>query len=192
MWFYALLLLLIILAASGYIRQYSLSLQLKLAKADKELLLSQYASTKAATLDAVARKAEELNKITSARQAMIERANKRWLDELQKQVENHLSDTDFNVSALAEISGMNEKTLYRKIKALTGKTTIEYIKTLRMERAAALLLSEGNLAINEVMYMSGFVSPSYFSRCFEETFHMKPSEYRLKHQGLRENQKAPI
>lgn len=190
-WFYALLIFLAILAASGYIRQYSLGLQLKLAKADKELLLSQYASTKAATIDAVTGNTEELSKMSATKLAMIEKANKRWLDELQKQVENHLTDTDFNVSALAEISGMNEKTLYRKIKTLTGKTTIEYIKTLRMERAAALLQSE-DLAINEVMYMAGFVSPSYFSRCFEETYHMKPSEYRQKHQKTTNSQESTI
>lgn len=182
-WFFSLLVIAVFFMVLVFFRHYSLKLQLEVSEADKQELLSQYLAIKEAAIKAVTTDNENARAMADERQNRIERANRRWLEEIKKQVESHLSDADFNVSSLADVSGLNEKALYRRMKALTGKTTIEYIKGLRMQRAAALLLHH-EFSINEVMYMVGFTSTSYFSKCFEESYGMTPSEYRAKHNNV--------
>ena len=194
-WFYALCILSVALIILNYVRHYSLTLQLRIAEADRQQLLEQYQCIKEATLTAVeqqtaadgASPSDSGRHITERAQAMaqeqrerLEAANRRWLEQLKQQVEKHLGDEDFNVARLAELSGLNEKALYRRVKALTGSTTVDYIRQLRMQHAAALL-QHPELSTGEVMYMVGFTSASYFSKCFEAAYGMTPSEYRAKH-----------
>ena len=66
--------------------------------------------------------------------------------------------------------------LFRKIKSLTNQSPSEYIRTLRLKRAAQLIKSDyGNLA--EITYEVGFNNPSYFAKCFRELYGVNPSEY---------------
>ena len=187
-WFYMLVLALVSMAVLFYIRHYSLRLQLKIAEADKQQLLEQYRAIKDSTLreafaiehDGAGQQAKSL---AEARQTQMDNVNRRWLEQLQKHIENHLSDEDFNVARLAELTGLNEKALYRRVKALTGNTTVDYIRKQRMQHAAALL-AHPEFSITEVMYMVGFTSSSYFSKCFEGVYGMSPSEYRAKKNNL--------
>lgn len=185
-WFYLLVIVAIVAAGLGYLRHYSLRVQLQIAEADKQQLLEQYQSIKEATLKEAAEGVPEADLINSEKQASVlaqarqnrmEEVNRRWLEQLQKQVESHLADENFNVARLAELSGLNEKALYRRVKTLTGSNTIDYIKRLRMQHAAALL-KRPEFSVNEVMYMVGFTSSSYFSKCFESTYGKTPTEYR--------------
>lgn len=91
-------------------------------------------------------------------------------------IEEKLSDSDLNVQKLAEISGFNSKQIYRRIKQLTGGTAVDYIKTIRLKKAA-LLLAQRKYSVSEVMYMVGFSNPSYFSKCFAEKFGKNPKQY---------------
>lgn len=72
---------------------------------------------------------------------------------------------------------MNQKSLYRKITRMTGMTTVEYIRTIRLKKAA-MLLSDGKSSVPEVMYKVGFSNQSYFSRCFSRYFGVTPQQYR--------------
>ena len=187
-WFYLLVLALVTFAVLSYIRHYSLRLQLKIAEADKQQLLEQYLAIKDSTLqEAVTLQlngaGQQAKSLAEARQTQMDNVNRRWLEQLQKHIENHLSDEDFNVARLAELTGLNEKALYRRVKTLTGNTTIDYIRKLRMQHAAALL-THPEFSITEVMYMVGFTSSSYFSKCFESVYKMTPSEYRAKKMNL--------
>jgi arabinogalactan endo-1,4-beta-galactosidase len=74
-------------------------------------------------------------------------------------------DSDFNVSMLQDVIGIGGKQLYRKTKTITGRTPVEYIREMRMSRAAELL-SQGKFSVSEVMYTVGFSNSSYFSKCF--------------------------
>lgn len=74
---------------------------------------------------------------------------------------------------------MGEKTLYRRVKQLTGLTPVEYIRHIRMNRAA-LLLKEGNFTVSEVMYMVGFSNSGYFSKCFQSVYETTPTKYKQK------------
>lgn len=101
----------------------------------------------------------------------------RFLPFVTEIIEENLSDPDFNVNALGEKIGMNQKSLYRKITRMTGMTTVEYIRTIRLKKAA-MLLSDGKSSVPEVMYKVGFSNQSYFSRCFSKYFGVTPQQYR--------------
>jgi signal transduction histidine kinase/AraC-like DNA-binding protein/streptogramin lyase/AmiR/NasT family two-component response regulator len=90
-------------------------------------------------------------------------------------IEENIADPDFNVIALCEIADINQKQLYRKIKQLTGMTTIEYIKSIKLKKAA-LLLTGGKFTVQEVMYMVGFSNHSYFAKCFFVQFGKTPNQ----------------
>lgn len=106
----------------------------------------------------------------------LDEADERLLKEINQAVEQHMIDSDFNVTMLQEVLGIGGKQLYRKMKTLTGHTPVEYIREMRM-RKAAKLLSAGKFSVSEVMYTVGFSNSSYFSKCFNKAFGMTPTEY---------------
>jgi AraC-like DNA-binding protein len=77
---------------------------------------------------------------------------------------------------MQDVIGIGGKQLYRKTKAITGRTPVEYIREMRMSRAAELL-SQGKFSVSEVMYTVGFSNSSYFSKCFSKEYGMTPTEY---------------
>lgn len=106
----------------------------------------------------------------------IDELDKKLLDEIKKTIEENMVDSDFNVSILQEKMGMGNKQLYRKLKALTGQSPVEYIRDMRMQKAAKLLKA-GKFSVSEVMYTVGFSNSSYFSKCFSKAFGMTPTEF---------------
>ena len=106
----------------------------------------------------------------------IDELDKKLLDEIKETIEENMVDSDFNVSVLQEKMRMGNKQLYRKLKALTGQTPVEYIRDMRM-RKAAKLLKAGKFSVSEVMYTVGFSNSSYFSKCFSKAFGMTPTEF---------------
>ena len=104
-------------------------------------------------------------------------ADERFLSEMTALIEARLEDSSFNVASLSEQSGLGVKLIYRKIKQLTGSTPVEYLRTLRLRRAAALI-REGKYTVSEVMYMCGFTNSSYFSKCFQAEFGTTPRNFR--------------
>lgn len=92
-------------------------------------------------------------------------------------VDNISGDVDVNM--LAENLAMSPSTLYRKMKALTGISTNEYIRKYKMQYAEHLLL-EGKYNISEIAFMVGMSSVAYFRRCFKAEYGMIPSEYLKK------------
>lgn len=103
-------------------------------------------------------------------------ADENFLTQINQIIEKNMADADFNVATLQEKTAMGNKQLYRKLKALTGLTPVEYIRDSRM-RKAAMLLGQGKFTVSEVMYTVGFTSSSYFSKCFQKAFGMTPTEY---------------
>ena len=106
-------------------------------------------------------------------------ADQRLLREVNEAIEKHMIDSDFNVTSLQEVVGIGSKQLYRKMKTMTGKTPVEYIRGLRL-RKAAMMLKEGKFSVSEVMYSVGFSNSSYFSKCFSKEYGMTPTEF-MKH-----------
>ncbi|MBK9097148.1 MAG: response regulator [bacterium] len=90
-------------------------------------------------------------------------------------IENHLSDEDFSTEEFGEELGMSRMQVHRKLKALTGKSAIQYIKTFKLDKARKMIKEKsGN--ISEIAYSLGFGSPAYFTKCFKEEFGYPPSE----------------
>ena len=105
-----------------------------------------------------------------------ESQDEKFLSNIIRLIEDHLSDADLNVNALCELSGISNKQIYRKIKQLTGMSPVEYIKSIRMKKAA-MLLQQKKFTVAEVMYMVGFSNHSYFSKCFQAEFGKTPRQY---------------
>ena len=105
-----------------------------------------------------------------------ESQDEKFLSNILRLIEDHLSDADLNVNALCELSGISNKQIYRKIKQLTGMSPVEYIKSIRMKKAA-MLLQQKKFTVAEVMYMVGFSNHSYFSKCFQAEFGKTPRQY---------------
>ena len=100
----------------------------------------------------------------------------RLLAKITDMVESHIADSDFNVTRLQESLEIGSKLLYRKVKQMTGKTPVEFIRHIRLQRAS-VLLREGRFSVSEVMYMVGFSNSSYFSKCFLKAYGITPAEY---------------
>lgn len=98
-----------------------------------------------------------------------------FLNKLFSVVEDHLSDSDFDVSRLCRAVNLSRSQVYRKLKALTGKSTTEVIRSYRLHKGKELLTTS-NMNISEVAYKVGFTSPAYFTRCFKKEFGIAPSE----------------
>lgn len=78
---------------------------------------------------------------------------------------------------MASDMSLSRVQLYRKVKALTGRTPVDIIRLSRLNRAK-VLLAQGNKNISEVAYDVGFSSPSYFTKCFKEEYGMLPGEVK--------------
>ncbi len=91
-------------------------------------------------------------------------------------IEEHMMDESFTVETLQKEIGMSRMQLHRKLKALTNQSTSDFIRSIRLKRAANLLQQPG-LQVAEAAYLSGFNHPSYFSKCFKAQFGKLPSEY---------------
>jgi len=99
-----------------------------------------------------------------------------FLKDAIESVNKNLDNSNFDVEAFSSDLGVSPNQVYRKIKALTGQTAKEFIRNQRLKVAADLLLQRKRY-ISEIIYMVGFTSPSYFSRCFKEFYGCTPKEY---------------
>lgn len=109
--------------------------------------------------------------ITSLDEKLIEKA--------VKYVEDNMSRTELSVEELSRELGMSRVHLYKKLLQITGKTPIEFIRVIRLKRAAQLL-RESQLHVSEVAFEVGFNNPKYFSRYFKDEFGVLPSVYQEK------------
>ena len=91
-------------------------------------------------------------------------------------VEENMAEPDFSVEKFSRELGMSRVHLYKKLLALTGKSPIEFIRTIRLQRAAQLL-EKSQLSVSEIAYQVGFNNPKYFSKYFKDHFNMLPSAY---------------
>lgn len=107
-----------------------------------------------------------------------------FITELVSIMEENMENTEFNVSMLCQLVGMDSKQLYRKVKQLAGVTPVDLIRRIRMKKAA-VLLSQHRFSVSEVMYMVGYSNPSYFSKCFVAEYKISPSQYASKLQSER-------
>jgi AraC-like DNA-binding protein len=104
------------------------------------------------------------------------KADERFLEELNETILKNIEVVDLDVEHLAKILSMSRITLYRKIKAISNLTPVEFINITRLKKAAQYL-AEGEYKIYEVANMLGFSSQSNFARNFHKQFGMTPTDY---------------
>lgn len=109
-------------------------------------------------------------------EVVTESGNLKLLNSIMRYIESKLSDPDLSVEELSKHVGMSRGSLYYKLIELTGLSPIEYIRSIKLEKAAALL-ENSELNVAQIAYMTGFGTPSYFSRMFKNKYGMVPSEY---------------
>ncbi len=103
-------------------------------------------------------------------------ADDAFLKKLMEIIEAGIPDSEYSVEAMEKEIGMSHTHFYRKVKSLTGQSGKELLQNMRLKRAANLI-SQDQLRISEVAYMTGFTNPKYFSKCFKEKYGVSPSEY---------------
>jgi len=109
--------------------------------------------------------------VTSADEAFLSRA--------RDLVEEHIDDGNFGVQEFASEFAMSSRQLQRRLRETVDKSPVEFIRMLRLQRAAQLL--EGHFGnVSEVAYSVGFTSLSYFAKCFREQFDTSPSEFKSR------------
>lgn len=151
-WWLIAILLLLLIALSGYILFLRRQRQRFLAVMKKETPVHEQT-------------AEEQPSLTDA-----------WLQQAIEYVEKNIADEHYSVEQLSNDLCMSRMTLYRKIQSATGQKPTEFIRTIRLRRAAELL-REGRLTITEISYATGFSSVSYFSRCFRTMYGVAPTQF---------------
>lgn len=98
---------------------------------------------------------------------------------IMKSVNKHLSDPEYNVERMSEDIGISRAQLHRKMKEITGISSSEFIRNIRLEQAARLL-TEGKINITQVAYAIGYNNQTHFSTVFKKRFGMSPTEYAQK------------
>ncbi len=103
--------------------------------------------------------------------------DKEFIDKLHSTLEKEISNSEFSVDDFAGKMELGRTVFYKKVRGITGYSPNEYLRILRMKKAAELLLSS-NLTVAEISYKVGINDPFYFSKCFKAQFGLPPSLYQ--------------
>ncbi|KRT17839.1 hypothetical protein ASU31_00650 [Pedobacter ginsenosidimutans] len=124
-----------------------------------------------------------LNEITlKSEDSKISPEYKSFLESCINITEKHLDDPDFSVKMLADELAISPSILYRKVKSISGKTTNEFIRYIRLRKAAQLLINT-DYNINQTAIFCGFVDVRYFREQFSKLFGIRPSDFKKKYKG---------
>jgi len=98
-----------------------------------------------------------------------------FMSKVMEVIEGHISEEEFSIEQFGKEMGMSRMQLHRKLKALSGKSASNYLRSVRLSKAMKMITEEkGN--ISEIAYSVGFSSPAYFTRCFKEEYGFPPSD----------------
>ncbi|MDR1116175.1 MAG: response regulator [Tannerella sp.] len=104
--------------------------------------------------------------------------DKEFLEKANAIIEKEMDNSNFSVELFAQSVNLGKTMLYKKIKGITGYSPNEFIRIIRIKKAADLLKTT-ELNISEIAYKVGFDDPLYFSRCFKEQFSLSPKQFRM-------------
>jgi AraC-like DNA-binding protein len=108
----------------------------------------------------------------------IESENEKLITKVIQYIEDNLTNPQLSVEDLSRKVGMSRGSLYTKILEVSGETPVEFIRSVKLDKAAVLLV-KSDMNIAQVSYAAGFSTPNYFARAFKARFNMLPSEYLL-------------
>lgn len=105
-------------------------------------------------------------------------ADETFIKKCISDIEAHISEPDYGVEQLCQNIGYSRPTLYRKIKSITDLTAIQFLRSIRLKRAAQLLAADSGKSVSQIMYETGFSNITYFSKLFYSEFGVHPKEYK--------------
>ena len=108
--------------------------------------------------------------------------DKDFADKLAEILEREISNAQFSVDEFATMMNFGRTVFYRKVRGVTGYSPNEYIRIMRMKKAAELL-KKGKYTVAEVSYQVGINDPFYFSKCFKRQFGVSPSAFTKQTEG---------
>ena len=144
---------------------------------NKKLLLSKVNGLIALRKKLQLRYSQEV--ILRPKDIAISSVDERFLEKVQRVLDEKLIESSFNSEAFSKAVHMSRMQLHRKLKALTGLTTSEFVRSQRL-KLATQLLKQSPINISEVGYAVGFNDHAYFTKCFRETYNCTPSEFIKK------------
>lgn len=100
-----------------------------------------------------------------------------FINHVNRLIHDHIEDAEYGREQLAEDLNISSSTLYNRVKALTGKSIVEYITHIRMLKASEILTQQPRIHVVDLALMVGFNTPKYFSKCFKKEFGVSPKEY---------------
>jgi len=109
----------------------------------------------------------------------IQSADEKLLHTILKYLDENLNNSQLSVEELSRHVGMSRSSLYNKLLELTGQTPVEFIRSIKLEKAA-VLLEKSDMNVAEIAYSVGFSTPNYFAKSFKAKYSLLPSEYMVK------------
>ena len=106
--------------------------------------------------------------------------DEKLMDRIMESIQKNLDNPEYSVEELSSDVGMHRMNLYRKLQSLVGMTPSEFIRTIRLKRAAQILAERPDISVTELADMVGFNTPKYLTRYFKEMFGCAPSQYVRK------------
>jgi signal transduction histidine kinase/ligand-binding sensor domain-containing protein/AraC-like DNA-binding protein/AmiR/NasT family two-component response regulator len=103
--------------------------------------------------------------------------DKIFIEKMHALIEKNLNNPDFSTDSFAQAVNMGRTMFYKKVKGITGYSPNEYVRVIRLKKAAELLRTT-ELHVSEIAYQVGFNDPLYFSRCFKEQFSVSPAHFK--------------
>ena len=122
------------------------------------------------------RKAFAQSPFVAANTMALTKADEDFIKKLNEVIQVNYSNPEFSMDDMADSLNMSRSNFYRKIKGVLDLSPNEYLRLERLKRAAQLL-KEGENRVNEICYMVGFNSPSYFAKCFQKQFGVLPKDF---------------
>ncbi|PSL33964.1 hybrid sensor histidine kinase/response regulator transcription factor [Dyadobacter jiangsuensis] len=113
----------------------------------------------------------------TGRDEAIESGDVKLLRDILSYIDDNLNSTQLSVENLARHVGMSRGTLYTRVLEISGQSPIEFIRSIKLEKAA-LLLEKSDMNVSQISYTAGFATPNYFTKSFKAKFNMLPSEYK--------------
>lgn len=109
-------------------------------------------------------------------QISVSSLDEKFLQKVLALIEVHMEEENFSIEDFSQEAGYSRMQFYRKIKALAGQTPSQFVRTIRLKRAAQLLSKKSD-HVAQIAYSVGFGSLAYFNKCFKEQFGVTPGQF---------------
>ena len=109
-----------------------------------------------------------------------------FIQRIMEYIEENIEDPELSIDNIALYIGLSRSTMFKKMKSLTGIPPVDFIKEIRIQRAAQLI-ETGEFNVSQVAYMIGMTDPSYLTKCFKQKYGVTPREYKEKNLHRNDN-----